>query len=65
MTEHHHALQAAIDGGVFGVLASAPIWGAWLADLNMLLTSGTLLCGMLVGIGRLILLYREWRKSKD
>lgn len=53
---HSHAAK---DSLVAGILVAAPAWAPWLADVNELLTTVTLLCGAVLGIGRLWLFVRR------
>lgn len=46
-----------------GGLMTAPAWGAWLAQLNQLLTTATLLVGLVLGCGRLWSFWRAHRRS--
>lgn len=57
--------NAAKDSLLAGILMASPAWAAWLADLNQLLTTVTLMCGALLGVGRLWLFVKRHRRSRD
>jgi hypothetical protein len=42
-----------------GGLLSSPVWASWLAEFNELLTSVTLIIGILIGVVRLWVAWRE------
>jgi hypothetical protein len=56
--------QNASDALLTGGLVSAPAWASWLAQLNQLLTTTTLAVGLVLGLVRLWLFWREHRRSK-
>jgi hypothetical protein len=53
--------KAVTDGIVAAGLVTAPAWGAWIGDLNQILTTASLVVGLALGIGRLIAFLRERR----
>lgn len=54
---------SARDTVVAGFLVASPAWAPWLSGLNEVLTTITLLCGALLGIGRLWLFLRNRRSE--
>ncbi|GAB4225309.1 MAG: hypothetical protein Kow0032_00840 [Methyloligellaceae bacterium] len=54
--------ESAKDAAVAAALMSSPAWAPWLASVNELLTTITLLCGALLGIGRL---WRFWTRRRE
>jgi hypothetical protein len=46
-----------------GGLLSSPVWAGWLADINELLTSFTLIIGILIALVRLWVAWREQRRE--
>lgn len=52
------------DSVVAAALVASPAWANWLGELNTILTSFTLLCGAILGVGRLCLFARRWRESR-
>ena len=56
----HNLSDAVLAGG----LVSAPAWASWLAELNQLLTTATLFIGLVLGLVRLWLFWREHRRTK-
>lgn len=55
MTESGRMADAVIAGG----LVASPAWASWLGDLNQMLTTATLLVGLALGIGRLVMFFRR------
>ncbi len=54
------------DSVIASSLISAPAWGAWLNELNGVLTTLSLLVGLIIGIHRLWVVYSAPKsKSKD
>jgi hypothetical protein len=47
------------DGAIATGLVTSPAWAPWLGDLNQMLTTATLVIGLALGVGRLILFLRE------
>jgi hypothetical protein len=56
--------QNASDALLTGCLVSAPAWASWLAQLNQLLTTATLVVGLVFGLVRLRRFWREHRRSR-
>lgn len=52
---------SARDTVLAGFLVASPAWAPWLSALNEVLTTITLLCGALLGVGRLWLFIRNRR----
>ncbi len=50
-----HSWKTVEDGVIASSLITAPAWGAWLSELNEVLTTLSLLIGLTLG------LYRLWR----
>lgn len=50
------------DALLAGGLVSAPAWAAWLGQLNQMLTTATLVLGLVFGLARLWLMLRDDRK---
>jgi hypothetical protein len=46
-----------------GSLISSPIWASWLADFNELLTTMTLVIGVILGLARLWAVWVDRRKT--
>jgi hypothetical protein len=59
--QSHTNSQNASDALLTGCLVSAPAWASWLAQLNQLLTTGTLAVGLVIGLVRL---WRFWRDRR-
>ena len=57
--------NAAKDTFLAGFLVTAPAWAPSLANLNEMLTTVTLLCGALLGIGRLWIFAKRRLHSQD
>lgn len=55
--------DAAKDSVLAGFLLAAPAWAPWLTSINEILTTVTLLCGALLGIGRLWLFVKRRRDA--
>lgn len=54
------------DSVIASSLISAPAWGAWLNELNGVLTTLSMLVGLVIGLHRLWVVYSGPRnKSKD
>jgi hypothetical protein len=62
--QSHTNTQNASDALLAGSLISAPAWASWLAQLNALLTTATLFVGLVLGLVRLWLFWREHRRTK-
>jgi len=52
------------DTVIAGSLVAAPAWGPWLAQVNQLLTTATLVVGLILGCGRLWLFLRDRRERQ-
>lgn len=52
------------DSFIAAALITSPAWAKWLGELNTILTSFTLLCGAILGAGRLCLFVKRWRETK-
>ena len=50
------------DGVIASSLITAPAWGAWLSELNVVLTTLSLLIGLTLGIYRL---WRIYQRNRD
>jgi hypothetical protein len=50
------------DTVIAGSLVTAPAWGPLLAQVNQLLTTATLIVGLILGCGRLWLFLRDRRQ---
>jgi hypothetical protein len=55
--QHSNASQNLSDAILTGSLVTAPTWAAWLAQINQLLTTLSLVLGLIVGTARL---WRWW-----
>lgn len=53
------------DSVLAAALIASPAWANWLGELNTVLTSITLLCGALLGLGRLCLFFRRWKQHQQ
>lgn len=53
------------DSVIASGLITAPAWGAWLGQLNGLLTTISLIIGLLIGLHRLWLICRAAKTKKD
>ena len=51
--------KSLVDEGLAAVLVSTPAWVPWLADLNQVLTTASLVVGLTLGIGRLAMMLRK------
>jgi hypothetical protein len=60
---HHQPFQNVGDITLATGLAASPAWVPWLDSLNQLLTTSTLLVGMVLGVTRLWTFWREWRST--
>lgn len=60
--ENHTTSQNLSDAALTGCLVSAPAWASWLAQLNQMLTTGTLAVGLVLGVVRL---WRFWREQRS
>ena len=47
------------DSVIAGGLITSPAWASWLGDLNQMLTTATLIVGLVLGIGRLVMFFRR------
>lgn len=52
--------NGAADVTLAGSLLSSPVWASWLADFNELLTTLTLVIGVILGIARLLVFWMDW-----
>jgi hypothetical protein len=52
------------DSVLAGSLVTAPAWAAWLSELNQMLTTMTLVVGLVLGGARLWFLVADRRKTK-
>lgn len=59
-----HISSEKIDTAVATVLLASPAWAFWLGDFNELLTSLTLLCGAVLGMGRLWLFLKHLHNGR-
>lgn len=50
------------DGVITAGLVTSPAWASWLGDLNQVLTTLTLVVGLVLGVARLIVFLRERRR---
>lgn len=57
-----HAVK---DSVIAGILMASPAWVPWLSSLNEILTTITLLCGALLGVGRLWMFLKRRRNERD
>jgi hypothetical protein len=55
--------NGAADVTLAGSLLSSPVWASWLAEFNELLTTMTLVIGVILGIYRLWVAWREQGKK--
>jgi hypothetical protein len=55
--------KAMADGVIVTSLSTSPAWAPWLADLNQLLTTMTLIAGLTLGLARLLVFLRERRSA--
>ena len=62
--QSHTGSENASDALLTGGLVSAPAWASWLTQLNALLTAATLFVGLVLGLVRLWLFWREHRRTK-
>jgi hypothetical protein len=46
-----------------GGLLSSPVWASWLAEINEMLTAITLVIGILIGLVRLWVAWKEERRK--
>lgn len=53
------------DGVIASSLITAPAWGAWLSELNAVLTTLSLFVGLTLGLYRLWRIYQRNRDSKS
>lgn len=60
-SDHSHTLQDSI---IASSLISAPAWGAWLSELNGILTTISLLIGLAIGMHRLVQIVKD-KSSQD
>jgi hypothetical protein len=51
--------KAVTDGVIVGGLVTSPAWASWLGDLNQVLTTATLVVGLALGVGRLVMFFRR------
>jgi hypothetical protein len=51
------------DAALAGSLGSSFVWVPLLQEINVLLTSVTLLIGLVLGVVRVIAVYRQWRRA--
>ena len=51
--------KSLVDEGLAAVLVSTPAWVPWLADLNQILTTASLVVGLTLGVGRLAMMLRK------
>lgn len=51
--------RAITDSVIVGGLVTSPAWASWLGDLNQVLTTATLVVGLALGIGRLVMSFRR------
>ncbi|NJM33980.1 MAG: hypothetical protein HC850_03895 [Rhodomicrobium sp.] len=58
---HHPSSQIASDALLAGSLVSSPAWAPWLTDFNQLLTTATLVLGLILGLVRLWNFWRDRR----
>jgi hypothetical protein len=62
---HHHSTSQNISDAILtGGLVAAPAWTGWLDQANKLLTSLTLIVGLILGLTRLWAFWREWRERE-
>ena len=63
---HYHPTATVQDSVIASSLIAAPAWGAWLNELNGVLTTLSLLVGLLIGLHRLWVVFSATKpKSKD
>lgn len=55
----HPGLQNAGDISLTAGLITSPAWATWLADINLALTTFTLVVGLIIGLARLWVLWRD------
>lgn len=60
---HHQPFQNAGDISLAGGLATSPAWAPWLDSVNEVLTTGTLLIGLVLGLARLWVAFKDWRAT--
>ncbi len=46
-------------------LVAAPAWASWLGDLNQVLTTLTLVVGLVLGVGRLVQFLQNRQRMKS
>jgi hypothetical protein len=56
---HKYSINGAGDVTLAGSLISSPVWASFLTDFNELLTTLTLIIGVILGIARLWLIWNE------
>lgn len=56
--------NAVKDSILAGLLMASPAWVPWLSSLNEILTTITLLCGALLGMGRLWMFVKRRRNER-
>jgi hypothetical protein len=57
----HSSSQILADTVIAGGLVSSPAWASWLNDCNQLLTTATLILGLVLGLVRLWAFWRDRR----
>lgn len=53
--------KAITDGAIVTGMVTSPAWASWLGDLNQVLTTLTLIVGLVLGVARLVTFLREKR----
>jgi hypothetical protein len=57
----HLDQKALTDSVVIAGTVTSPAWAAWLGDVNQVLTTATLVVGLIFGVVRLVAFLRERR----
>jgi hypothetical protein len=60
----HPVIVATSDATLTGALLSSPAWAPALADINLLLTTATLIIGLVLGMLRLLGMYRDAKRKR-
>ena len=59
------AATGAGDVTLAGGLLTSPVWASWLAEINHMLTTITLVIGILIGLVRLWVAWKEQGRERD
>jgi hypothetical protein len=64
MTDRTESLSSLPDTVLASSLVASPAWASWLGEVNQLLTTATLIIGVVLGSARLWNFIAERRKSR-